>query len=199
MTVWTDFVKKWAAKNGKTYGCAMSDPKLKEEYKQIKGNKKVKGIELEEAMPNEPAPKNLTIRPRGNYLVASSTQRLPTEAPKPERNNVFDAQAFIDKPAPKRLTKKYKEEFNRNREIVVASLKEKRDSLFAKLEKDIFGNNIYSEEGKKAREKTLRNATPYSADGLILNINRERVKVPPSFKIWKELDDKIDEIPSWNI
>ena len=32
MTIWTDFVKDWAEKNNTTYGCALSDKKMKEEY-----------------------------------------------------------------------------------------------------------------------------------------------------------------------
>jgi hypothetical protein len=34
MTVWTDFIKTWAAQHSMTYGCAMSDPKLKAAYRQ---------------------------------------------------------------------------------------------------------------------------------------------------------------------
>jgi hypothetical protein len=45
MTRWTDFIKEWAKENNTTYGCAMSEPKMKEEYykkypKQTKEQKK---------------------------------------------------------------------------------------------------------------------------------------------------------------
>lgn len=34
---WVLFVKEWATKNNMSYGCAMTDPKIKEEYKKSKG------------------------------------------------------------------------------------------------------------------------------------------------------------------
>jgi hypothetical protein len=34
MTVWTDFIKTWAAQHNVSYGCAMSDPKLGAAYRQ---------------------------------------------------------------------------------------------------------------------------------------------------------------------
>lgn len=45
MSRWIEFVKQWAKDNNTTYGCAMSDPKLKEAYykkhpKQSKEQKK---------------------------------------------------------------------------------------------------------------------------------------------------------------
>lgn len=32
MSKWIDFVRQWAKENNTTYGCALSDPKMKEEY-----------------------------------------------------------------------------------------------------------------------------------------------------------------------
>lgn len=32
MTIWTDFVKEYAKKNNMSYGCALSDKTMKEEY-----------------------------------------------------------------------------------------------------------------------------------------------------------------------
>ena len=37
---WTNFVREWAGKNGMTYGCALSDPAMREEYKVKYGNRK---------------------------------------------------------------------------------------------------------------------------------------------------------------
>jgi hypothetical protein len=37
---WTNFVREWAVKNGLTYGCALSDPAMREEYKVKYGNRK---------------------------------------------------------------------------------------------------------------------------------------------------------------
>ncbi len=33
MSAWVDHVKRWAAANGKSYGCALSDPRCKAAYK----------------------------------------------------------------------------------------------------------------------------------------------------------------------
>ena len=40
MTIWTDFVKDWAAKNNMTYGCAISKPQIKIDYKRFKEQNK---------------------------------------------------------------------------------------------------------------------------------------------------------------
>lgn len=37
---WTNFVREWAVKNGLSYGCALSDPAMREEYKVKYGNRK---------------------------------------------------------------------------------------------------------------------------------------------------------------
>jgi hypothetical protein len=37
---WTEWVKKWASDNNTTYGCALSNPKCKEEYRAKYGNRK---------------------------------------------------------------------------------------------------------------------------------------------------------------
>ena len=58
MTDWTDFVKAFAAKNGISYGCALSDPKCSAEYGATKAPKKApapksfKAI-LKKGMPKE--------------------------------------------------------------------------------------------------------------------------------------------------
>lgn len=117
MTVWTDFVKKWAKENGKTYGCALSDPKLKEEYRKqnpkakvaIKERKAIKGIALEEAMPSEPAPKNIIIRPPSQPTKAPVIKKVPTSrikkvidivrAKQAEGDEIFYyVNRFLDKP-----------------------------------------------------------------------------------------------------
>lgn len=38
---WVEFVKLYAKKNNKAYGCALSDPKCSEEYKKSKKNNNV--------------------------------------------------------------------------------------------------------------------------------------------------------------
>ena len=53
MSVWTDFVKRWAAENNTTYSCALSDPRCKAAYSPpAKGAKK----EKKEVMPKPPKP-----------------------------------------------------------------------------------------------------------------------------------------------
>ncbi|NBW13105.1 MAG: hypothetical protein EBR82_34300 [Caulobacteraceae bacterium] len=84
MTIWNDFVKAYAAKNGITYGCAISKPELKEAYRKAhpkktkKGPKKTISVQhenLEEAMPTEKTitkeitgPKNITISSKKTIL-----------------------------------------------------------------------------------------------------------------------------------
>jgi DNA adenine methylase len=41
-TKWTDFVKKWAAENNLSYGCAMSKPKCREDYRKENPPKQTK-------------------------------------------------------------------------------------------------------------------------------------------------------------
>lgn len=37
---WVEYVKSWAAKNKTTYGCALSNPKMKEAYQANKNRPK---------------------------------------------------------------------------------------------------------------------------------------------------------------
>lgn len=48
MNAWVTHVKTWAAANGKSYGCAMTDPRCKASYKTpaTSGNKKAVQTEL---------------------------------------------------------------------------------------------------------------------------------------------------------
>ena len=41
-TKWTDFVKKWAAENNLSYGCALSKPKCREDYRKENPPKQTK-------------------------------------------------------------------------------------------------------------------------------------------------------------
>jgi len=51
-SIWIDFVKTWAKKYNLSYGCALSNPQLKTDYKKFKENKlllknlKVEPIEI---------------------------------------------------------------------------------------------------------------------------------------------------------
>jgi hypothetical protein len=66
MTTWTDFVKKFAAENNLSYGCALSTPACKAGYRATKGPEKVKAPKsykamLKKGLPKEPkAPKGKT-------------------------------------------------------------------------------------------------------------------------------------------
>ena len=40
MTIWTDYVREWAAKNNLSYGCAISKPEIKVDYKRFKEQNK---------------------------------------------------------------------------------------------------------------------------------------------------------------
>jgi hypothetical protein len=60
---WVEFVKSWSKRNNKTYGCAISDPKCKADYRKQKDSR----IDLEEALPTEEQvkkPVKVAIAPR---------------------------------------------------------------------------------------------------------------------------------------
>jgi len=40
MTIWTDYVREWAAKKNLSYGCAISKPEIKIDYKRFKEQNK---------------------------------------------------------------------------------------------------------------------------------------------------------------
>jgi len=40
MTIWTDYVREWAAKKNLSYGCAISKPEIKLDYKRFKEQNK---------------------------------------------------------------------------------------------------------------------------------------------------------------
>lgn len=66
MTIWTDFVKEYAAKNKISYGAALSDPKIKTEYRAKNPAKesKPKKAKAEKPMEDEkakPKVKRMTI------------------------------------------------------------------------------------------------------------------------------------------
>jgi len=59
MTSWTDFIKKYAASKGLSYGCAMSDPAVSAAYKATKPPEKAKKplsykAILKKGLPKEP-------------------------------------------------------------------------------------------------------------------------------------------------
>lgn len=78
MTVWTDWVKKWAADNNTSYGCALSDIDCSAEYRLQKEDKaniqqrkkaqprlKSPTQSMSQAFPStEPIAKNIQIKPR---------------------------------------------------------------------------------------------------------------------------------------
>ncbi len=68
MTIWTDFVKQYAAKNNMSYACALSDKKMKEEYykKNPKKTKEQKKGEDEEKM--KKTFKSSTLRFKKNFV-----------------------------------------------------------------------------------------------------------------------------------
>ena len=53
MTVWTDFVKKWADDHNTKYGCALSMPKCREDYRKMHPVKE----KMSKAMSLDPKPK----------------------------------------------------------------------------------------------------------------------------------------------
>ena len=61
MTAWTDFIKKYAASKGLSYGCAMSDPAVSAAYKATKPPAKAKKplsykAVLKKGLPKVPKP-----------------------------------------------------------------------------------------------------------------------------------------------
>ena len=57
MTAWTDFVKKFAAAKGISYGCALSDPAVSSGYAATKSPKKAPAPKSYKAMLKKGLPK----------------------------------------------------------------------------------------------------------------------------------------------
>jgi len=64
MTVWTDYVKKFAAENNLSYGCALSTPACKEGYRATKEPAKAKAPLSYKAMLKKGLPKEVKA-PKG--------------------------------------------------------------------------------------------------------------------------------------
>lgn len=102
---WTEFVKAYAAKKDLTYGCALSTPACKEEYKKMYGaSKKVSQKKERETMGGEdmdaPAPKeNITFK------VSEKKGRKPKYATDEERKAAKRSQTLASN-AKKKLQEK---------------------------------------------------------------------------------------------
>ena len=109
MSKWTDFIKSWAAANNVTYGCAMSDPKMKEEYykKHPKQTKEDKKREREESLKKQKSAifKSSLINFRDKYvkphLANPNDSVLKNDMINKYRKFSEDLKEFIKQKAPK--------------------------------------------------------------------------------------------------
>lgn len=98
-----------------------------------------------------------------------------------------------------RKEREEKIEFNKNADMLKKPLEEERDAIYNKIAKDILGEFRYNKDARRMFNDIIRRATPYSEDGKIWWIDRERVRVPKGFVRYRELSDEINKIPYYNI
>lgn len=90
MNKWTTFVKEWAAKNNLSYGCAMTKPECKDEYRKA-----------------NPKPIKITKKRQKRFLKAkdvsyeSLEEAIPTEVKKPINLKI---KKLAKEPPPKKVT-----------------------------------------------------------------------------------------------
>jgi len=188
--------------------------RLDAEYtKAKKKQEKIRFEALEEAFPDtEAKSKNITINPRPPpakkapsvpLTPAELRQRLITMTKAPAKKavdlEIEKARDFVFNFTPKRYTEKYKREFNINASILMKPFEKEQDEIYEKLETQILGGNRYRDDARRMFDDIVRRATPYNEAQTIwiLSHNRERVDVP-LFKRYRELADKINEIPFYH-
>jgi hypothetical protein len=79
---WIEFVKEFAAKNNITYGCALTKPELKTEYrskypKEEKAKKSVKVVEEKEEIVIEPVKKKRVKKAKAKVIEPLTLPELP--------------------------------------------------------------------------------------------------------------------------
>jgi hypothetical protein len=111
------------------------------------------------------------------------------------------ARDFVFNFKPKRVTKKYKRELNINARILMKPFQKEQDEIYEKLETELwFRGSRYRDDARRTFNEIVNRAEPYNEaqTSWILEHNRERVDVP-LFKRYRELSDKIREIPYYYI
>jgi hypothetical protein len=162
-SVWIDFVKTWASKNNVSYGCALSQPKLKEEYRIWKqGKKTLKDLvvqPVESASPStEPTNKNIIIsKKEEEFLIEPKKKKRVKKA----KQNLSETSLMMA------------EDVNRN-------LPKKNSSLYLQLNKGIA---VMREKSRGIKAKAdLEKASE------IQKIEKEKIQVERRIKAKKDAE-----------
>ena len=105
MTQWTEFIKDFAKKNNVSYGCAMTDPKLREEYYKKYPKKTKEDVKKEDAKKASGtralALKNFRDKFVKPHLEKPDDKRLKNNMLKKFKNFSQEFKDFIKEKAPK--------------------------------------------------------------------------------------------------
>mgnify|MGYP003121569642 CR=1 FL=1 len=135
MTRWTDFVKEYAKKNNITYGCALTNPEMKEQYykkfpkKSKEEDKKQKKAEEEERQ--KKMVRLVSINFKKKYIKSGDKMDLALGLTKYKRVSQA-VRDYIEAKMPK-VHKIIMDNLN---EKGKKQIKEKKDQALAKAEKD---------------------------------------------------------------
>jgi hypothetical protein len=197
MTAWTDHIKKFAKEHNMTYGCALSDPACSASYTKEPKKKSAKKTAVLSKDTMDAFP-DLEKEDSGTPATKKPTKKAAKKADKKEPT-YKEAKEFVFNYTPKKMTPQYKKEFNKCADILKKPFKKEQDNIFEELQKEILGEGRYNKDARRNFDDIVSKATPYNEAETIWNINRERVKMPPSFKRYKELEEEILKIPNYNI
>lgn len=205
MSKWTDFVKAFAAKRNLSYGCALSNPDCSIEYRAKYGlAKKVTAKKEQEQMASEdfdaPAKKEKVKKAKPKVKLVIEEDEPPVKKTKPKVKLVIEEDEGPP-PEPKRITLAYQKKFNEYVNKLKKPLIEAQDDLYDddKLQNLILNlrnRSVYGDERRKEFNYLITRAKPYNEEKDIWYIRGVPTKISPSFKRYRELEDKIDNLPS---
>lgn len=131
---WIEFVKDFAKKNNTTYGCALSDPKLKEQYRAKYGNrKKLPAKKEREAMAME----DINIKE-----LSKSKTKTESELMAAEDVNIGKYINVINKLRDRIINAKTKEELKKNSKALNQLNQKYSEDKFTSDEETIFADLV---------------------------------------------------------
>lgn len=97
MSIWVEFIKEYAKRNGIRYGCALGDPKVSREYRAMKERKGLKLTAKDRAELNKD--KMMPTEPQFmNPKKSMKPMQIGTRMPEPIAEPVADVQDVFEEP-----------------------------------------------------------------------------------------------------
>jgi hypothetical protein len=128
---WTDFVKEYAKKHNMSYGCALSDKKMKEEYHKKKGTKTTTKPKKKEKTEEESLDE--VLEELGDFQDIADSLYMKKKAKKGRELTEDEELKIMEKASGMRfkwlrkLVKKHYKKGLRNKELLEAVRKEDRE------------------------------------------------------------------------